>query len=313
MKNILFLSLIFVFLSGCGKGDHSEHHHEEENHHEENMKVIHLSKKVQQNLGMTMATVRVAKLVETIEVYGEIAQETEQVVHVSAPASGLLESVEVELGEVVDPQVPLAKIRSEEGALLTLKSPSHGIVIGQYFKVGDRVDSLSSLFTITDPDVVRGSFDLYEKDLAAVKVGQKVNVETLSYPERTFEGEVVYISPRVDQVTRTIKVRADIQNTEEHALKFGMFVTGKIEQTLNKEALLAPLQSVHLINGKKSVFLKIDADEFQLTYIEVGERNSSFVEILSGLNDGDQVVCRGSFNLKSEFLKESLGGDGHGH
>ncbi len=313
MKKILFLFLMVFFINGCGKSDNSAHHHAEEGEHEEHTEAIHVSKEVQQSLGFETALASVKKLVDIIEVYGEIAQETEQVVHVSTPRPGQLESVDVELGGVVDPDAALAQVRTEEGELLTLRSPSHGIVIGQYFKTGDRVDPLSSLFTIADPDVVRGSFDLYEKDLAAVKVGQKVKVETLSYPERAFAGEVVYISPRIDQETRTIKVRVDIKNTEEHDLKFGMFVTGKIERLLDSEALLVPMESVHSIDGESIVFLQTSEDEFLLTQVKVGVRNSHYVEILSGLNVGDRVVTRGSFNLKSEFLKESLGGDGHGH
>ena len=92
-----------------------------------------------------------------------------------------------------------------------------------------------------------------------------------------------------------------------------MFVTGNIERLLDREALLVPMESVHSIEGKANVFLQTGEDQFMLTHVEVGEKNSHYVEILSGLKVGDRVVTRGSFNLKSEFLKESLGGDGHGH
>jgi cobalt-zinc-cadmium efflux system membrane fusion protein len=242
---------------------------------------------------------------------GDIAQDTENVTHIIAPAAGTLQSMKVKVGDVVDQGTPLAQVLTNEGNIIEIVSPSHGIVMAQYAKDNESVDVISSLVTIANPDLLRASFNVYEKDLAGIKAGLRVIVKSMAYPDKEFEGELVFISPQVDVKTRAIRVRANVKN-EEHLLKFGMYVTGTILVPISEESLLLPEEAVQDMKGETVVFVPHpgENEEFQIREVSIGRKMPGFVEVLEGLSPNEDVVGQGSFYLKSELLKGELG---HGH
>jgi cobalt-zinc-cadmium efflux system membrane fusion protein len=128
-----------------------------------------------------------------------------------------------------------------------------------------------------------------------------------------FEGEIVFISPAVDPNTRTVKIRVNVKN-EEHLLKFGMFVSGKIQVPVSDETLVLPEEAIQEIEGQKVVFVPApdEVDEFLVRPVRTGQKTKEIVEILDGLSEGDKVAGRGSYYLKSELLKGELE-EGHAH
>lgn len=162
-----------------------------------------------------------------IDVYGQIAQEPEHVTHITSPEPAVVQSILVNVDQIVDPDTPLCIIRTKKGLLQAITSPIHGVVFAQYAKPGVSVDPVSSILTIADMDSLRGIFHVYERDVAWVRLGQKMVVKSIAYPDRDFTAEVVFISPQVDEETHTIHIRATIHN-DEHLLRFGMLVTGRI-------------------------------------------------------------------------------------
>jgi multidrug efflux pump subunit AcrA (membrane-fusion protein) len=303
MKKIIFILAIPVFLfSGCG-----EKHHEE--HHEEHQRAVEMKRDIQESIGLTTAPAEKKKIIADVDVYGVIAQDTENTMHVSPKTSCVLKSLKVEVGQTVDEKSPIATVETEAG-MQDILSPCHGVVISKYVKEGEKIDSLTSIVTIANPDVLRASFDVYEKDLSAIKLDQNVKVTTVAYPEKTFVGKVVFISPRVDDQTRTIKIRVDIEN-KEHLLKFGMFVTGRIEKEAEMETIVVPLESVQTIDSGKVVFVKTGEETFLVKEVKVRQQTEYEAAITEGLNEGEIVVVKGSFILKSELQKEELGGHDH--
>jgi cobalt-zinc-cadmium efflux system membrane fusion protein len=294
---------------GCGCGNRTEDHSEE--HHEEN--AVHLKEESQKLIGLQLVKAEKKSLQTMIEVVGEIAQETESVAHVTCPQPGVLKSFLRQLGEVVEKDTPLCVVETKTGEKLEIVSPTHGIVLAQYVKEGDSVDNLTSIMTVADPDILRASFNVYEKDLAGIELGQKVKVESVAYPDKDFEGEIVFISPSVDEKTRTIKIRVNVKN-DEHLLKFGMFVTGTIVVPLSEEVLTIPHEAVQEVKEKTVAFVpkEGEAEEFLLKEIKTGREVSNAVEVVEGLNEGREVVGKGSFYLKSELLKSELE-EGHAH
>jgi multidrug efflux pump subunit AcrA (membrane-fusion protein) len=313
MKRIfLILGLVFL-VAGCGQKKDAGH--AESGHHDEHQEaeVVHLSQASQKLIGLEMAEAKKAPLHTTIDVVGEIAQETENVAHVTAPEAGRLKAYLVGLGEVVEADTPLLTIETKAGAELEVQSPKHGIVLAEYLKPGDRVDNLTSILTVADPDMLRASFNVYEKDLAGIKMGQKVAVSSVAYPDKKFEGEIVFISPAVDPNTRTVKIRVNVSN-EEHLLKFGMFVTGKIQVPVSEETLVIPDEAVQEVKGQSVVFIPDvdEPDEFMVRPIRIGRKTQELVEVMDGLEEGDKVAGKGSYYLKSELLKGELE-EGHAH
>lgn len=307
---LLLIFLVTLFVSSPGFGAESGHRDEHESHGEE--REVHLKREMRDMIGLKTITVEKRRLIETVDVTGEIAQETENVVHITPQESGRLKKYLVRLGETVDPGDMLLVMTSKSGQDLEIPSESHGIVLAQYLKEGDPIDHLTSVMTISDPDLLRANFDVYERDIAKVKVGQEVQVATLAFKDRTFKGEIVFISPSVDQNTRTVKIRADVEN-KEHLLKFGMFVTGKIMVPSAAETLMVPEKSIQTIENETVVFVPSeDGDEFKAIEVELGRKAGDWIEVVSGLDEGDQIVSEGSFYLKSEALKGQFD-SGHHH
>lgn len=306
-KFVLLLSTVCVlvtfFHAGCGERGEQEPKQEEPT-----VRKVHLKKELQDSIGLTTAIVESKKLISSIEVYGSIAQDTENTVHITAKEAGILKAFQVAEGETVEEGSPIAVLETSKGETQDVLSPSHGIVVSRYVKEGDKVDNLTSLLTISNPDLLRAGFDIYEKDLSFVSLGQKVRLTSTAYPDKEFNGQVVFISPRVEETTRTIKVRVDVEN-KEHLLKFGMFVTGRVEKESEKESLVVPLESLQALENGEVVFVELDEEHFEVRDVKVGKKTEKEAEILEGLEVGQEVAGHGSFILKSELLKETLGGE----
>lgn len=297
-KIISILAIPVLLFGGCG-----EKHHEDR--HDDGKRMVEMKKDIQESIGLTMAAAEKKKIIADVDVYGVIAQDTEKTVHVAPKTSCILKSLKVEIGQIVDEKSPIATVETDAGTQEIL-SPCHGVVISKYVKEGEKMDSLTSIVTIANPDILRASFDVYEKDLSAIKLEQNVKVTTVAYPEKTFVGKVVFISPRVDDQTRTIKIRVDIEN-EEHFLKFGMFVTGRIQKESEMESIVVPLESIQTLEGEKIVLVKIGEETFEVKKVKVHQQTEDEAAITEGLSEGEVVVVKGSFILKSELLKDQLG------
>ena len=139
---------------------------------------------------------------------------------------------------------------------------------------------------------------IYEKDLPIISLGKKVTFITEAIPKSVFHGEINYISQTVDPDTRTITVRAKIQNPG-YKLKPEMY--GKMFISLSdKTALVVDKESVQKVGDQKVVFVK-SGFGFKETQIKPGKESDEIIEILSGLKPGQEVVTKGSFWLKSEL------------
>ena len=173
-------------------------------------------------------------------------------------------------------------------------------------KEGDAIDPLTSVVTIANPDLMRAIFDVYEKDFSKIEMGQKVEIATTAYANQVFDGKVVFVSPRVDENTRTVKIRVDIEN-KDHFLKFGMSVNGNIRRESEEEFLVAPLEAIQEVENAKNVFVKINEETFEVRPVSVGIKTDQEAAIAEGLVEGEVIVTQGSFVLKSELLKGELG------
>ena len=303
MKKLLLLCLVVLMMPGCGC--QKKDVHSEEGHHDEKG-TVHVKKESQELIGLELMTAQKKAFISKIEVTGEIAKETENMSHIVSPEPGILKSYLANPGDTVEKGSLLCVVESKAGNSVEIPSPGHGIIFAQYLKPGDVVDSLTSILTVADPDLLRASFNVYEKDLAGIKLGLKVLVKSVAYPEKTFEGKLVYISPSVDEKTRTIKIRVDVSN-KEHLLKFGMFVTADILIESKDPYYVIPQKAVHFVNGKRVVFVKTADEEFRAREVKIAEETKDEVAVSDGLCEGDSVVIKESFLLKSELLKSEMG------
>lgn len=204
----------------------------------------------------------------------------------------------------------------EEGrsrSLLPVRAPFSGRIVEKHATLGELVTPEDNLFTLADLSRVWIWIDVYERDLAAVHLDDDVEVHVSPYPDRTFQGKVTYVAPRVAEETRTVRARIDVPNPEG-LLRPGMFARVRLidPHAETTPVPVAPAAAVTSHGGDDVIFVALGEGRFARRAVEVGRRTGDWVEILSGAEPGDRVVTEGVFLLKSELSRESLGG-GHHH
>jgi Cu(I)/Ag(I) efflux system membrane fusion protein len=117
---------------------------------------------------------------------------------------------------------------------LTITSPVAGIVVKKDINAGHQVDMGDDPYTVVDDAVVWMQAEVFEKDMAVVRTGQKVEIHTEAFPGRSFEGTVAFVAPEVSRETRTVKVRVDVANPDL-AFKAGMYVTAHLRVPLGRQ------------------------------------------------------------------------------
>ena len=267
---------------------------------------VDISIQSQELIGIKTIKAARGKLIKKIPVSGQIAQESETVKHITSPDAGDISGLKAKVGSIVEEGDVICTINGPNGTSREIKSPLSGTIIGSFVKEGERVDSISSICTIADHSKLHGTFDVYEKDVAAVKTGQKILVKSTAYPEKVFEGEIVFISPRVDKDSHTVKIRGIIENPQ-NLLKLGMFIVAELIVVAEDENIIVPQQAVQIINGQKGVFIRTADEEFEPREIKIKDETRDEAAVSEGIREGDEVVVEDVFLLKSELLKSKMG------
>ena len=196
-----------------------------------------------------------------------------------------------------------------DGATLTLRAPFAGRVIDRKVTPGALFEALQPLMTVADLGSVWVFFNAYEKDLALLHAGLPVTLRTDAYPQESFHGRVDFLGSVVDPQTRSVRVRATVENRAEK-LRPGLFVKGQVEvprpQSESHSIVAVPQAALQTLEGRATVFVQSEPGLFVRRHVETGHTFEGFTEVLSGVKPGDIVVTEGSFVLKSEFAKASL-------
>ena len=153
--------------------------------------------------------------------------------------------------------------------------------------------------TIDDDTVMKLDFSVPEVYLPAIKEGGKISASAKAYPDETFEGTVESIDSRVDVVTRAISVRA-LLNNDDRKLKPGMLMRVQLYKDPRK-AIVVPEEAIVPKGDKNYVYtVSQDAEEgtASMVQVELGSRQKGIAEVLSGLEEGDQVVTHGTIRLQ---------------
>ncbi len=185
-----------------------------------------------------------------------------------------------------------------------LKSPLEGTVVERTVTPGSSVggDPSQVLFTVADLGKLQVVADVYERDLALVKVGQVARVTVEAYPDIGFPAAVAAIGDVVDPNTRTIKVRAWVNN-EARKLKPEMFARLHIEIGDATSFLTIPKEAVLEIDGKEFVYVEEAQGRFVKRQVKVGTASGDQVRILEGLQPGERIVTKGAVLIKGQEAK----------
>ena len=175
-----------------------------------------------------------------------------------------------------------------------------GTVTEIMVKAGDYVEQGSPLFKIANLNTVWAVFDAYENQVSLLKEGQKIDIVAKAYPDTKFDAKISFIDPVLNSATRTIEVRAVLQNSRGQ-LKPGMFVSGVIglRSKMKNEMLVIPESAVLWTGERSVVYIKTDPENptFTMREITLGDLINDGYVVLSGLEKGEEIVTNGTFTV----------------
>src|SRR2546429_5836963 len=201
----------------------------------------------------------------------------------------------------IESLISTSQINSE----FLVPSPSSGTVTSRTVNPGEVIEANKELMRVTDLSTVWVVGQVYEKDLATVRVGSGANITSDAYPGRVFRGRVSYVDPKIDPATRTAQVRIELNNPGQ-ILKIGMYVNVAFGALGNAEKTTPaiPKDAVQTIGNQQYVFLSTDkSNEFVLRPVRLGPESNGFYPVLEGLSAAERIVIEGSFLLRAEWLK----------
>ena len=202
-------------------------------------------------------------------------------------------------------RVDALRTASQVTSELAVPAPISGTITARSANLGEVVDANKELVRITDLSSVWVIAQVYERDLARLRVGSGASVTSEAFPDNIFRGHITYIDPQLDEATRTGKVRIELSNPGR-SLKIGMYVRavfgalGDAERT----SPVVPASAVQNVNGQQVVFLPTaDPNVFAMRPVRLGAESEGRYIVHEGINVGDRVVTNGSFMLRAEWLK----------
>ena len=192
--------------------------------------------------------------------------------------------------------------------VLPIRAPISGTVIERNVVKGQPVDPSTTAFRVVNTASLWADGQMQESDARKLAGKPDAVLTVVAYPNESFRGKVIYVAPVVDERTRTIAVRAVIPNPHGR-LKPHMFGDLRIAVGSEEKGLYLASESVVKDGAESYVFVAVTDTTFERRSVSTGLTNNDMVEVIRGVKPGEQVVVKGSFQLKSELMKETLGED----
>ncbi|RUL87012.1 efflux RND transporter periplasmic adaptor subunit [Tautonia sociabilis] len=195
----------------------------------------------------------------------------------------------------------------DTSSLLDVVAPIDGVITARHAVRGEAVQPTTQLFDVTDTSRMWLWVDVYEADIAAVALGQPVRFIIPGVDGAESEGTVTWVGVQVDPTTRTTRVRAELANPDGR-LRANLFGQAEIQLGEERQAVVVPKAAVQRKDDADVVFLLQDDGVYRPQRVvarPVDRRD--VVEVAWGLQDGQRVVTKGSFLLKTEIMKGAIG------
>ncbi len=196
---------------------------------------------------------------------------------------------------------------------LTLKyfSPISGTVIEKKVQEGVYVNEGTAIYDVAELSTLWNIAEVYENNLSNVKVGSTVKLHLRAYPGEEFNGRVTFIYPVVNSQTRTVKVRSEFSS---YGGKLKPQMYGEtVFNNMGGQGLLVPADAVIIAGKRVVVWAKTGDGMFEARSVQIGNRFGDKYQILSGLNEGDEIAATGGFLIDSESQLKTGLPTGHQH
>lgn len=290
---------LLVMLVGTNAARGQEDHH-----------LVQLSPEETREFGLVQAVAGPGVLSLTRTLPAEVRVNENRLAHIVPRYEGIVTRVLADIGDQVRAGQTLAVVESDESlAPYEITTSLAGTVIARHMTLGEPVDRENSGFTVVDLRTVWIDITVYQQDIETIVPGEEAAIR-LRRGSPAVKGTISYVTPVVDPHTRTATARLEIDNSSG-SWRPGMFVMADITTDRIPCEILIPASAVQTIDGRKVVFVATN-EGFIAQPVVIGRKGKTQVEIISGLEAGNDYVAQGGFTLKAELGKESFGED-HDH
>ena len=217
----------------------------------------------------------------------------------------------LELFGLTSDQIEELKNLGEIKFTLTYYSPVNGTVIEKKVQEGMYVNEGTSIYEVAELSTLWNIAEVNETDLSTIKVGSDVKLKLKAYPGEEFTGKVTFIYPVINSQTRTVKIRSEF-SSQNNKLKPQMYGETIFFADAGK-GLLVPADAIIFLGNRNVVWVKTSAGMFEARNVQVGQKFGVKYQILSGLNEGDEVAASGGFLIDSESQLKTGMPTGHQH
>lgn len=255
--------------------------------------------------GVTLATAGPGAVDIAFDLPGEIRPNGNHIAHLAARFPGIVRDVGAAIGDHVRANSVLATIESENLSTYTIRAPFAGTVIDRHIVLGETVDQSGAVFILADLSTVWLEVNVHQHALPHIAAGRGVTIREVG-GTHTARAEISYVSPIIDQDTRTAIARAVVPN-DDGGWRPGTFVVATVEEPV-QAAVIVPRHALQTFQGAPTLFV-VEGDRFEPRPVTVGAQGRKLVEIKTGLAAGDRVAADGSFLIHAELAKGEAGHD----
>lgn len=222
----------------------------------------------------------------------------------SSPADAVVARRKLEQIGLVWEQIEAIPTRQEDDIHFGILAPLSGTIVKAYVNEGQQVKAGEKLFEIADFTRMWAMFTVYEQDLPWVQRGQIVEVRTPSLPGETLRSRVSFISPNLDDMSRSARVRVVLENPDRR-IRNRIYAEGLLTVEI-PDALTVPRGAVLASGGSPRVYVETASGDYRPRSVRLGRTGDRFIEVLEGLGEGERVVLSGAMLIDGQAQLEAL-------
>ena len=297
--------LLFNSAHATDEAHDHENHDEHDNHddHDETATEAIIEPDAAKQAGIFTEHVTSQTIKQSMVLTGRMMQVPDNTYTIKARFPGIVKSVKVKWGEKVKKGHVLALIESNDSLrTYSVKAPQSGIVIERITNAGD-VANENALFVIADLSTLWAEFNVFPSDLDSIRAQQDIIIQHLDSNLST-QSKIKMLLPVADAVSQTVTAIVPISN-KDNLWRPGMIVEGYVHVQEKLARLAIKESALQNMDEKPVVFVKENESMFVPHEVTLGERDGEFIEVLSGLSEGDEYVSQGSFRIKADLLKST--------
>jgi len=184
-----------------------------------------------------------------------------------------------------------------------VKAPFSGFISKRFVDIGDMVAMNVRIAKLINIDFLKLIVEVSDIDIPKISKGNIAKIYLDAYPGEEFVGKVIAISPEANDNTKTFPVEIMLKNTDDFKIKPGMIAKGKIITGKSEKTYLLPQEVVYEKEGKYYIFIQ-NENTAKMNYVKIGKTIQNKVEIIEGINKGDNIITNGSAYLEEGKIIE---------